>query len=180
MLRLSFSDYFSEPRVSSGRPCWLYVMCPKAMCVPPQLCDCMDCRPPVSSLHGNSSGKNTALGCYDLLPGIFSTQGSNSPSPASLALTVRFFTTELPGKPPKGVCAFNVGVSLCASTWTTDEFLRIALDIISNTCKKFSSCLIAVAKASNTMLEENCCYHSKAKNVTIFFFNFWMSKCSHF
>ena len=41
------------------------------------VCDPMDCSPPGSSVHGNSSGKNTGVGCYVFLQGIFPTQGSN-------------------------------------------------------------------------------------------------------
>ena len=41
----------------------------------PTLFDPMD--PPVSSVHGDSPGKNTGVGCHALLQGIFSTQGSN-------------------------------------------------------------------------------------------------------
>ena len=40
-------------------------------------CDSMDCRPPGSSVHGDSPGKNTGMGCHALLQGIFPTQGSN-------------------------------------------------------------------------------------------------------
>ena len=43
----------------------------------PTLCDPMDCSPLGSSIHGNSLGKNTGVGCYFLLQGIFPTQGSN-------------------------------------------------------------------------------------------------------
>ena len=35
------------------------------------LCDPMDCSLPDSSLHGNSPGKNTGVGCHSLLQGIF-------------------------------------------------------------------------------------------------------------
>ena len=42
-----------------------------------RLCDPMDCNPPGSSVHGDSSGKNTGVGCHDLLQGIFLTQGLN-------------------------------------------------------------------------------------------------------
>ena len=42
----------------------------------PTLCDPMDCSPPGFSLHGDSPGKNTRLGCHDLLQGIFPTQVS--------------------------------------------------------------------------------------------------------
>ena len=43
----------------------------------PTLCDPMDYSPPGSSVHGNSPGKNTVLGCHFLLQGIFPIQGSN-------------------------------------------------------------------------------------------------------
>ena len=41
------------------------------------LCEPMDCSLPGSSVHGNSPGKNTEVGCHALLQGIFQTQGSN-------------------------------------------------------------------------------------------------------
>ena len=37
----------------------------------------MDCSPPGSSVHGDSPGKNTAVGCHALLQGIFITQELN-------------------------------------------------------------------------------------------------------
>ena len=37
----------------------------------------MDCSPPASSIHGDSPGKNTGVGCHALLQGIFPTWGSN-------------------------------------------------------------------------------------------------------
>ena len=43
----------------------------------PALCNLMDCSPLGSSVHGDSPGKNTGVGCYALLQGIFPTQGSN-------------------------------------------------------------------------------------------------------
>ena len=45
-----------------------------------QSCDSlepMDCSPPGPFVHGDSPGKNTAVGCHVLLQGIFPTQGSN-------------------------------------------------------------------------------------------------------
>ena len=41
------------------------------------LFDPMDCSPPVSSVHGDSVGQNTGVGCHFLLQGVFSTRGSN-------------------------------------------------------------------------------------------------------
>ena len=43
----------------------------------PSLCDPVDCGPPGSSVHADSPGKNTGVGCHALLQGIFPTQGSN-------------------------------------------------------------------------------------------------------
>ena len=40
-------------------------------------CDPMDCSPPGSSVHGDSPGRNTGVGCHFLLQGIFLTQGLN-------------------------------------------------------------------------------------------------------
>ena len=42
----------------------------------PPLCDPMGCSPPGSSVHGDSPGKSTEVGCHFLLQGIFLTQGS--------------------------------------------------------------------------------------------------------
>ena len=41
------------------------------------LCEPMDCSLPGSSVHRDSLGKNTGVGCHALLQGIFPTQGSN-------------------------------------------------------------------------------------------------------
>ena len=43
----------------------------------PTLCNPMDYSPPGSSVHGDSPGKNTGVGCHSLLQGIFPTQGLN-------------------------------------------------------------------------------------------------------
>ena len=36
-----------------------------------RLCDPVDCSPPGSSVHGDSPGKSTGVGCHALLQGIF-------------------------------------------------------------------------------------------------------------
>ena len=43
----------------------------------PALCDPMDCSPPGSSIHGDSPGKNTGVGCHSFVQGIFPTWESN-------------------------------------------------------------------------------------------------------
>ena len=49
------------------------------------LCDPVDCSLPGSSVHGDSPGKNTGVGCRALLQGIFPTQGRSLP-PCRLTL----------------------------------------------------------------------------------------------
>ena len=41
------------------------------------LCDTMGCSLPGSSVHGDTPGKNTGVGCHSLLQGFFPTQESN-------------------------------------------------------------------------------------------------------
>ena len=69
----------------------------------PTLYNPMDCGPPGSSVHGDSAGKNSGVGCHALLQGIFPTQGSN---PGLLCL-LHCQTGSLPlvplGKPPKTI-----------------------------------------------------------------------------
>ena len=50
----------------------------------PTLCNPMDCSPPGSSIHGDSPGKTSRVGCHALLQGIFPTQFSH--------VAGRFFT----------------------------------------------------------------------------------------
>ena len=51
------------------------VLCLVTQCL--TLCNPMDCSPLGSSVHADSPGKNTGVGCHALLQGIFPTQGSN-------------------------------------------------------------------------------------------------------
>ena len=55
--------------------------------------DPMDCSPPGSSVHRNSPGKNTGVGCRFLHQGIFPTQRSNPRLLCLLHLPGGFFTT---------------------------------------------------------------------------------------
>ena len=47
----------------------------------PIVCNPMDCSPSGSSVHGDSPGENTGVGCCALLQGIFPTRGLNSGLP---------------------------------------------------------------------------------------------------
>ena len=63
------------------------------------LCNPMACSPPGSSVHGDSPGKNTGVGCHSLLQGIFLTQGSNLVLLCLLHWQLSSLPTEPPGKP---------------------------------------------------------------------------------
>ena len=81
------------------------------------LCDLMSCSPPGSSLHGDSLGKNTGVGCHTLLQGIFPTQGSNPGLPHWRCI-LSLGPTEPPEKPK------NTGVgslSLLQGIFQTQE-----------------------------------------------------------
>ena len=54
---------------------WLCMHILAQLCL--TLCNSMNYSPPGSSLHGDSPGKNTGVGCHFLLWRIFPTQGSN-------------------------------------------------------------------------------------------------------
>ena len=56
------------------------------------LCDPMDCSPPGSSVHGDSPGKNSGVGCHFLLLGLFLTYRSKL-CLQSPALAGRFFSS---------------------------------------------------------------------------------------
>ena len=59
----------------SNTPC--VCVCAQWLQLCPNLCDPVDCRPPGSSVHGDSPGRNTGVGSHALLQGILPTQGSN-------------------------------------------------------------------------------------------------------
>ena len=69
----SFISVYSFPHIESGHVLCLVVQ----LCL--TLCDPMDCSLPGSSVHGDSPGKTTGVGCHAFLQGIFpiQDQGSN-------------------------------------------------------------------------------------------------------
>ena len=69
----------------------------------PILYDPVDCSPPGSSVHGDSPGKNTEVGCHLLLQGIFPTQGSNPRLLCLLHWQEGSLPLVPPGKPQTGV-----------------------------------------------------------------------------
>ena len=96
----------------------------------PTLCDPMDCSPPGSSVHGDSPGKNTGVGCHALLQGIFPTQGSNPGLPHCAADSL---PSELPELPQLNNCILRTSQvqslvledthTATSVTWTTTALL---------------------------------------------------------
>ena len=73
MVDVKCSSSACPKKISS---CLILLMCVVTqLCLP--LCSPMDCSPPGSSVHGDSPGKNTGVGCHVLLQGIFPIQGLN-------------------------------------------------------------------------------------------------------
>ena len=64
------------------------------------LCDPLDCSLPGSSVHGDSPGKNTGVGCHGLLQGIFPVQGLN---PGLLHCRRIFYHLRHQGSPMSGL-----------------------------------------------------------------------------
>ena len=70
-------------------PVYTRVLCLVAQLCP-TLCDPLDCSPPGSSVHSNSPGKNTGVGCH--------TSSRGSSQPGSPALQADSLPSEPPGK----------------------------------------------------------------------------------
>ena len=82
----------------------------------PTLCNPMYCSPPGSSVHGDSPGKNTGVGCHALLQGVFPTQGLNPDRSPSLQVD------SLPSEPPGNPKNTGVGsLSLLQGIFPTQE-----------------------------------------------------------
>ena len=65
------------------------------------LCDPTDCSPPGSSVHGDSPGKSTGVGCHALLQGIFPIRRPNLCLLSLLHGQACSLPLVLPGKPSK-------------------------------------------------------------------------------
>ena len=97
---------FADDRISymcCAVLCWLHGSVASNSVQPHGLC------PPGSSVHGDSPGKNTGVGCHALLQGIFLTQGSKP----GLPHLGRFFTvwaTREPQNTGVGILSFLQGI----------------------------------------------------------------------
>ena len=72
---VSKQDQFRKNELQTLKLCTHIICLTAQLCL--ILCDSMDYSLPVSSVHGDSPGKSTGVGCHVLLQGIFPTQGSN-------------------------------------------------------------------------------------------------------
>ena len=82
------------------------------------LCDPMDCSPPGSSVHGDSPGKNTGVGFYALLQGIFSIQGSNPGLPR--CSEILYCTSHFPSQGPHTVGVIPTSLKKTGSERSSD------------------------------------------------------------
>ena len=75
-------------------------MCCTVLCLVtqscPALCNPMDYSPPGSSVHVDSPGKNTGVGCHALLQRIFPTQGLNRAVVTKTTRPFRYYLNQIP------------------------------------------------------------------------------------
>ena len=79
----------------------------------------LDCIPPCSSIHGDSQGKNTGVGCHALLQEIFLTQGSN--------LCAYIYDTYT--KPVLTVCGQCSKYSRCINQCNSLHFADVTIEV---------------------------------------------------
>ena len=72
-----FTSLLKMLRRKKTNHCWVFYTETLVTQSCPTLWDPMNCRPSGSFLHGDSPGKNSGVGCHDLLQGIVPTQESN-------------------------------------------------------------------------------------------------------
>ena len=83
----------------------------------PTLCNPMDYSLPSSSVHGDSSGKNTGVGCHFLF------QGRRNPGLMSPALTGGFFTTSTTWKAYKCISLY-----VCVCVYLISLLVHLLMD----------------------------------------------------
>ena len=110
------------------------------------LCNPLDCSPPGSSVHGDSPGKNTGVGCHSLLQWIFPTQEPGRP-----ALQADFLLCEPPGRPYRCPNIYEESYNTLVkeikelNKWRDppclwiERFNIIKMSILSNSINRFST-----------------------------------------
>ena len=112
----SFSFSISPSNVYSGLISFRIDLCVclvTQLC--PTLCDRMDCSLPGFSVHGDSPGKNTGVGCQAILEGIFPNQRSN---PGLLHCRRILYQLSHKGSPNSDCMILNKLLNLLATFFT--------------------------------------------------------------
>ena len=134
-------------------------------------CDPMDCSLPGHSVHGDSPGKNTGVGCHALLQGIFPTQGLNPGLPHYRRI---LFQLSHQGSPKilewvayilssiSSLSRNQTGVSCIAggffTIWATREALLLTWFILISFCSFFSILSFMSLYLFSTFLFLSCCF----------------------
>ena len=90
-------------------------------------CGSMDCSPPGSSVHGDSPGKNTGVGCHALLQGIFPTKGSNPGLPHCRRI-LNCLTHQ--GNPPTILVKFKISLNANLNCISKASHFQINLEAV--------------------------------------------------
>ena len=137
-----------------GTTCWEYLLLCRVFCLVTQSCltfwDPMDCSLPDSSVHRDSLGKNTGVGCHALLQRLFPTHGLNPGLPDCEWI---LYCLESSGKPEntgagslsllQGILPTqesNQGLPHCRwffISWATREALFITTSVLFSTLWTF-------------------------------------------
>ena len=133
------------------------------------LCDPMDWNPPRSSVHGDSPGKNTGVGCHALLQGIFPIQGSNPGLPHCRWILYHLSHQRSPRIVEWGVCPFSRRSSW-PGYWTRDSC--IAGRYFTSWATREAHC-IAYGFPSGASDKEPTCQCRRCKRCR---FNLWVRK----
>ena len=83
------------------------------------LCSPVDCSPPGSSVHGDSLGQNSGVGCHALLQGIFPTQGSNQGLPHCRRILYHLSC--------QGSLLTNMQTSHCSNDWLKSAYTPVKM-----------------------------------------------------
>ena len=119
------------PQMTLGGVEHCAVMCLVAQLYP-TLCDPVDCSPPISSVHGDSPGKN-ASGLLCPPPGDHPTPGTEPRSPT---LQADSLLSEPPGKPPILCTEHLLCAGHCAGAGLSDEDMCYGSAFVGSGCSR--------------------------------------------
>ena len=124
-----YFEFFITNIIKNNEQMYMYCFFCAVLCLVIQsrltLCNPMDCSPPGSSVHEDSTGKNTEMGCHALLQEIFPTSGLNSGLPHCRRT---LYLLSYQGSP-------NIGIYVCnyelAHTFSPYQRILAQKDLIS-------------------------------------------------